>query len=80
MERTDLGFRRPGQERTWLPGYPGLMKVTTHLYHITRCRKASGKSCSNRRNFRAFIFFFHWDNIGPPSRVESDQERDARLP
>jgi len=71
VERTDFDFRRPGQERTWLPGYPGLMKVTTHLYHITRCRKASGKSYSNRRNFEHLSFFspgYYWSALPPRVR------------
>jgi hypothetical protein len=47
--------------------YSGLMKITTHLDHISHCKTVSGTNWSNRWTYRVFIINTRRDEIGRES-------------
>ena len=43
--------------------YSGSMKITTHLHHISRCKRASDTNWSSRWTYRVFIINTRRDSI-----------------
>ena len=43
--------------------FSGLMKVDTHLDHISRCKAAFGTNCSNKWTYRVFIVKTRRDEV-----------------